>query len=302
MKTTRTKSKTMKKLYLTLFFFIFSIVCFSQQTQFVKSSDGLDIAYQVYGKGEITLIFIHGWCCDKSYWKEQIKVLRKDYKIIAIDLPGHGESGLGREKFTIPMFAEDVTSVIKHLKLNKIILIGHSMGVNVMLEAAILNLDKTLALFTIDGYSIIPKILSKEELAALEKRQRAEWIEDDFEPYVYNWVRNWHHQPEETEMIEKIAKDMSQNNPRAAIESAINFMQWFNSDYPNSLKSIGNIPVISIASESKPDVKVFRNHGVNFYDFRMDGLSHFLMITHPEEFNEILTEQLHRVINGDYNL
>ncbi len=293
----------MKKLYLTLScFFFYSVVCFSQQTQFVKSSDGENIAYQAYGKGKITLVLIHGWCCDKSYWKKQTSILQDKFKIVAIDLAGHGESGHERIKYTIPMFARDVNTVVNQLNLDKFILIGHSMGANVILEAAILNLDKTLALFSIDGYSRIPKILSEKELAAMEERQRAEWVEDDFEIYVYNWVRNWHHQPKEKEMIEKIAKDMSKNNPRAGIESAINFMQWINRDYPNSLKSIGNIPVISIASESKPDVKAFRDHGVNFYDLRMDGISHFLMITHPEEFNEILTKQLNKVINGDYNL
>jgi pimeloyl-ACP methyl ester carboxylesterase len=259
----------------------------------------VEIAYQISGDGEFPLIFVHGWCCDKSYWREQVSFFEKRYKIITIDLAGHGESGINREKYTIPLFANDVSAVINQLGLKDFIIIGHSMGVNVMLEAAIQNPDKTRALFSIDGYREIPKIKTKEELVELEEQQRAGWSEDVFESKVYNWVRNWQHRPEETEMMEKIAKDMSQNNPRVGIESLINMMQWYFSEYPNSLKKIENLSVISIASESKPNVEEFRNYGVNLQDFRMDGYSHFFHITQPEKFNKILDEQISLVLS-DY--
>ncbi len=287
------------KFLILIFIFLLSFDCNAQQTQFVKSFDGVEIAYQISGDGEFPLIFVHGWCCDKSYWREQVSFFEKRYKIITIDLAGHGESGINREKYTIPLFANDVSAVINQLGLKDFIIIGHSMGVNVMLEAAIQNPDKTRALFSIDGYREIPKIKTKEELVELEEQQRAGWSEDVFESKVYNWVRNWQHRPEETEMMEKIAKDMSQNNPRVGIESLINMMQWYFSEYPNSLKKIENLSVISIASESKPNVEEFRNYGVNLQDFRMDGYSHFFHITQPEKFNKILDEQISLVLS-DY--
>ena len=56
------------------------------------SSDGVDIHYEVYGKGEPTLVFIHGWSCDRSYWRAQVEYFAKQYQVITIDLAGHGES------------------------------------------------------------------------------------------------------------------------------------------------------------------------------------------------------------------
>jgi sigma-B regulation protein RsbQ len=59
-----------------------------------------------------------------------------DFSTIAIDLPGHGESGRNRNKWLISSFADDVESVLQHQKLDHFVLIGHSMGGPVALEVA----------------------------------------------------------------------------------------------------------------------------------------------------------------------
>jgi len=65
------------------------------------SADGISIAYEVRGEGELALVFIHGWCCDRSYWNEQLPHFSQKYKVVAIDLAGHGESGLNRKEYTM---------------------------------------------------------------------------------------------------------------------------------------------------------------------------------------------------------
>jgi pimeloyl-ACP methyl ester carboxylesterase len=285
-----------KTVLLTIFIYFLLLQGFSQQTEFVKSSDGVNIAYQVYGDGNIPLVFVHGWCCDKSYWKEQTSYLKNQYKIVTVDLAGHGESGLGRKSYTIPMFAMDVSSVINKLGLNKFILIGHSMGVNVILEVAVNNLDKTLAIFPIDGYFEIPKVKTEDELISYDKEQRSEWSKRDFQPYVYEWVRSWYHPESDSVLMDKIALDMSMNDPFAGIDAIVTMMQWYYRDYPNSLKLIKDMPVINIESQFKPNVEEFRNYGVNFQNFHMEGPGHFLHMSNPVEFNKILSEQLDTVL------
>ena len=54
------------------------------------SPDGVRIAYDVTGEGEPTLVFVHGWCCDRSYWQPQVEYLSQQYRVVAIDLAGHG--------------------------------------------------------------------------------------------------------------------------------------------------------------------------------------------------------------------
>src|SRR5438093_886209 len=62
----------------------------------VRSADGLSIAYEVRGKGDTALIFLHGWCGDREYWKHQVNAFAGEYRIVALDLAGHGESGKDR--------------------------------------------------------------------------------------------------------------------------------------------------------------------------------------------------------------
>ncbi|WYD80745.1 MAG: alpha/beta hydrolase [Candidatus Electrothrix gigas] len=56
------------------------------------SFDQERIAYDVAGKGETALIFIHGWSCDGRYWQNQLSVFAKEYQVITVDLAGHGHS------------------------------------------------------------------------------------------------------------------------------------------------------------------------------------------------------------------
>jgi pimeloyl-ACP methyl ester carboxylesterase len=82
----------------------------------------------VHGEGALVLVFVHGWSCDRSYWKGQLEPFSQHYKVVAIDLAGHGASGKERKNYTIESFGADVAAVVNKLNLQHIILIGHSMG------------------------------------------------------------------------------------------------------------------------------------------------------------------------------
>ncbi|NOR13724.1 MAG: hypothetical protein GQ545_10775 [Candidatus Aminicenantes bacterium] len=69
----------------------------------VASTDGVSIHYQVQGKGTPALVFVHGWCCDLTYWEKQWDPFAEKYTVVSIDLAGHGQSGLNRESWTIPV-------------------------------------------------------------------------------------------------------------------------------------------------------------------------------------------------------
>src|SRR6476469_2221605 len=65
-----------------------------------KAEDGVSIVYEVRGKGDTALVFLHGWCGDHTYWKNQVEVFAPDYRVVALDHAGHGESGKDRKKLT----------------------------------------------------------------------------------------------------------------------------------------------------------------------------------------------------------
>ena len=67
----------------------------------VKATDGLSIVTEVHGKGDTALVFIHGWCGDREYWKHQVDAFAGDYQVVTLDVAGHGESGKDRKEWTV---------------------------------------------------------------------------------------------------------------------------------------------------------------------------------------------------------
>ncbi len=109
----------------------------SAQAASVAGANGVPIQYERYGSGDSTIVFVHGWTCDRSYWREQIDAFAADHTVIAIDLAGHGQSGDGRDDWSIAAFGEDVAAVVAAEDVANFILVGHSMGGPVVIEAAL---------------------------------------------------------------------------------------------------------------------------------------------------------------------
>src|SRR5262249_17784841 len=83
----------------------------------------LNIVYEVRGKGDTALVFLHGWCSDRASWKHQVDAFAGDYRVVAIDLGGHGESGKDRKQWSVTGLAGDVEAVVKELGLKRVVLV-----------------------------------------------------------------------------------------------------------------------------------------------------------------------------------
>src|SRR5215510_3546832 len=91
----------------------------------ISAKDGLTLVCEVAGgRGDTALIFLHGWCGDREYWKRQVDVFAADYRVVTLDQAGHGESGKNRKHWTVSSLAGDVESVAKALGLRRIIVVG----------------------------------------------------------------------------------------------------------------------------------------------------------------------------------
>src|SRR6266567_6860967 len=93
-------------------------------TSVVPAADGVAIHYSVQGKGDPALVFIHCWSCDRHLWDNQVAVFASDHRVVAIDLPGSGESGKGRKEWSMSAFGDDVKRVVVKLGLKRVVLIG----------------------------------------------------------------------------------------------------------------------------------------------------------------------------------
>lgn len=116
------------------------------------SVDGLRIHSTVSGTGSKTVILVHGYTCDETTWTEQVPALAKQYRVVTLDLPGHGKSDSPQDgKFSMDLFARAIEAVRAEVKADRVLLVGHSMGTPVILKYAHLYPAHTLALVFVDG-------------------------------------------------------------------------------------------------------------------------------------------------------
>lgn len=116
------------------------------------SEDGSPIRYEVSVCGEPTLVFIHCWTCDREFWRLQIEYFQRTHQVVSLDLAGHGESGSKRQDYSMEAFGEDVVAVVESIDADEVILIGHSMGGPVAIEAAGLLGDKVIGIVGVDTF------------------------------------------------------------------------------------------------------------------------------------------------------
>jgi pimeloyl-ACP methyl ester carboxylesterase len=100
------------------------------------NSNGVRIAYTSCGEADTTLLFVHGWCINKGYWAPQTSHFCPRYKVVCIDLPGFGQSGMNRTDYNFDIYAADIKAVIEQLELKNVILIGHSMSGDIALNVS----------------------------------------------------------------------------------------------------------------------------------------------------------------------
>ncbi len=91
--------------------------------------------YDDYGKGEVPIIFIHGFPFDKSMWQPQLNFLKSNHRVIAFDIRGFGKSVSRNENECITSFADDLVEFMDVLEINKAIVCGLSMGGYILLNA-----------------------------------------------------------------------------------------------------------------------------------------------------------------------
>jgi pimeloyl-ACP methyl ester carboxylesterase len=254
----------------------------------VLSSDGNSIAYEVMGEGEITLVFVHGWSCDRTYWKEQIGAFSEDFRVVTLDLAGHGESGANRTEWSIQRFGTDVVAVAEELDLRQIVLIGHSMGGPVALEAGLLLRDRLKGLVGIDtffdfwGTPASPGLL--------------EGLTEDFPEFTRGFVEGSMFTPaSEKDLVEEVASDMAAAPPEVAIPSMVGLLNWAAERAPESVPDL-EVPIGLIMTSGGDQGTI------NFQELReeepmvgikeMEEVGHFLMLEAPGPFNSILRQML----------
>jgi len=254
----------------------------------VLSKDGTPISYEIYGAGEPTLVFVHGWSCDARYWRVQVPHFSKKHRVVVLDLAGHGHSGLARKRYTMAAFGEDVKAVMEKTGSGSVILVGHSMGGSVIVEAAGLLPAQVIGLIGIDTLENIEYPMTRKELrkmmAPLEKDFRTgsrafigQMISPDTDPKLRDWI----------------LADVSSAPPAVALSAMSEMMsQYITGEAAKVFKKV-RIPVITINGDSWPiNYEANRRHMFSYDAIVLTKADHFLMMDQPEAFNKALEKAI----------
>lgn len=250
----------------------------------VPSADNVMIHYKSYGQGDRTLVFVHCWSCDSRYWDAQVDAFKDKYQVVTLDLAGHGESGMDREDWSMAAYGDDVAAVIKKLDLRDVILVGHSMGGPVALEAAHQLQDRVKAIVGVDTYQDFQQSFPEEQVNAMLAA-----FEANFSAMTKQFVKSIFPENADTSLVNWVVNDMASAPPEVAIPSIRNVIAY---DPVPILKDM-KIPIRTINSDQNPtNVEGNREVSYSFEAIYMPGHGHFLHMEDPEAFNQNLSKVL----------
>ena len=269
-------------------FTVFVVACERQPESpaSVLSADSVPIHYDVHGTGEPALVFVHGWSCDRSYWRAQVPHFAERYRVVNIDLAGHGESGGRRATWSMAAFGADVAAVVEHLEVDDVVLVGHSMGGPVVVEAARLLGDRVIGVVGVDTFNDVSQRSAPEEIEGFLQPFR-----DDFTEATRGLVRNAMFVPNtDSALVHRIVADMSSAPPDVGFGALVGYFDWFNNEVADAFREL-NAPVYLINSDMNPtNVAAGREYTSSFEVVLMSGVGHFVMMEDPDTFNRLLSE------------
>jgi len=255
------------------------------------SEDGVSIRYDVHAQAAPTLIFVHGWCCHRHVWDRQAEHLAARYGVVCLDLGGHGESGRDRTGFTIPAFAQDVIAVVKHLELEQVVLVGHSMGGGVIVEAARHLGSRVIGLIGVDTFFDIDKERSPKEVEAFMVPFRA-----DFARAARSFVRPMFTSTFDANHAEAILSDIVAVPVAVGIESLESSMNNGRNLRAGLDEIRAPIALINSPHWQTTNLEAAQRRGIDVTV--LPGAGHFVMLDDPDALSQLLDDAVQKFLGA----
>jgi len=263
----------------------------------ITRPDNVKISFSTSGSGPLALVFVHGAFIDKEYWEGQVNHFSSKYQVVTIDMAGHGTSGNNRDDWSMETFGKDVVAVINEFALQKIILIGHSMGGDIVLEVAGAIPEKVIGLVGVDNFKNAGTALSPEIQEQIE--QALLMMETDFAAVSESFARQMLITPSTSHPIsERVTGDYRNFTPRVGIAMLRSGFLYYSREreWLQNLKMKLYLINVDYFPTNETLLKQYANAG---YEVRkVEGSCHYPMIENPEDFNRILGEIVSEIEAG----
>ena len=229
-------------------------------------------------KSKKALVFIHGGGGSADLWRDSYSAFPK-YRVIALDLIGHGNSDKPRTAYTLDYFAKSVEAVMNAAKVDKAVFVGHSLGMPVARQFYRMNTKRTLGIVNVDGAIRLP---DRKQFEGFLAAVRADYKKTSAAFLDSMLV---------TMKDESLKQTIRTTHQLAPDYVGISLLSEFDNDNLWKTDPIG-VPVLAIFAESPwllPDNETFmRSIAPNLEYHMWKGTTHFFMMEKPKEFNELI--------------
>ena len=242
--------------------------------------DGVIIVYSAAGSGSVGLVFIHGGLANRTFWDGELKQFAMHYRVIAPDLPGHGESGTNRRRWGIPEFGADVQAVIEAEHLKKVVIFGNSLGGPVAIEAALLLPGRVLGVVGVDTFQSLAYTMTPEQA-----QQRADAFRDDYAGNLKQMVKSLFHADADPALVAEAELRMARTSPEVAHSM---FLSLAGYDVGAAARRLP-VPLRAINGDLYPtDTESIRKIKADFDVVVMKHTGHYPMLERPAEFDRLV--------------
>jgi pimeloyl-ACP methyl ester carboxylesterase len=243
--------------------------------------DGKRVHYLDTGGAKPAIVLVHGWASDARAWNAQVESLADRLRVIAVDLPGHGQSDIPDAEFSMDLFARATAAVMDHAGVEQAVLVGHSNGTPVIRQFYRLFPKRARALVVVDG--ALKQMLSSEIADQMKPRLSEQNFHETVEGFIDEMPGDGLDEAARDEI-----KAMALAQPHAAVYgglmAAVDAKTWEPDPIQVPLLLIlaeqpsWNDEYLSFVKELAPQAELHV----------MTGVSHFLMVERPAEFDSLL--------------
>ena len=243
--------------------------------------DGANIHWTSHGSGGQAVIFVHGWTCDDSSWQGQVGPISRNRRVITLDLPGHGRSGMPKNGFSMELFARAVEAVRADARVDKAVLVGHSMGTPVIRKYALMYPDRVAGLVLVDGLVQI----ADGTTGGSPPRSPAGAGRENMIRGMFSAIT--------TPVLQQHILKMMMGAPQATADGAMQ-ATWDRTQWSNEPIKAPTLAVYAGARPLSNDASIKQLYPAAEYH-QIPQTGHFLMMEKPDEFNALLTRFLDRI-------
>jgi pimeloyl-ACP methyl ester carboxylesterase len=253
----------------------------------VIERDGVELFYEMHGSGDPPIVFVHGWTCDHTHFASQAEYFSTRHRCVLLDMRGHGQTEAAGP-FNIPAFSDDVAWICGQLRLDRPVVVGHSMGGMIAVDLAASHPGLVTAVAALDSPFVASGTLQSDVqplITALEGDDhlvvRAQMAAVTVGPYAG------------PELRDQVVESMCTAERHVAQEAFLSVVAW---DGAKTLPRV-TVPVLAITAGmggagGHTDASRLAAECTHLLTAATVGAGHFIQLEVPDQVNAMLARFL----------